>query len=125
LRLLTYLGVGEQKAAGILSNEQANAILDDVTLQTNGSGTELVLYQGYQPAFRAVVAALVQLNHPISSRDDGVGRIEFTETGSPMVIELTPVHVSEVRIGVRNAEGQRLESEAEISFLKSLYQRLV
>jgi uncharacterized lipoprotein len=125
LRLLTYLGVGEQKAAGILSSAQADAVLDDATLQTNGSGTELVLYQGYQPAFRAVVAALAELKHPISSRDDGVGRIEFTETGSSMVLELTPVHVSEVRIGVRNAEGQRLESEEELSFLKSLYQRLV
>jgi outer membrane protein assembly factor BamC len=125
LRLLTFLGVEEQKAAGILSREQADAVLDDATLQTNGSGTDLVLYQGYQPAFRAVLIALDQLKHPVSSRDDGVGRIEFTEEGSPMVIELTPVHFSEVRIGVRNAEGLRLESEEELIFLKSLYQRLV
>lgn len=125
LRLLTYLGVGEQKAVGILSSEQANAVLDDATLQTNGAGTDLVLYQGYQPAFKAVLAALDQLKHPVVSRDDGVGRIEFTEADSPMVIELTPVHVSEVRIGVRNAQGQRLESEEELRFLESLYQRLV
>ena len=125
VRLLTFLGVEEQKATGILSSEQANAVLDDATLQTNGSGSDLVLYKGYQPAFKAVLVALDQLKHPITSRDDGVGRIEFTEAGSPMVIELTPVHVSEVRIGVRNVEGQRLESEAELSFLKSLYQRLV
>jgi outer membrane protein assembly factor BamC len=125
LRLLAYLGVGEQKATGILSSEQADAVLDDATLHTNGSGTDLVLYQGYQPAFRAVLVALDQLKHPVSSRDDGVGRIEFTEAGSAMVIELTPVHVSEVRISVRNAEGQRLESDEELSFLNALYKRLV
>lgn len=125
LRLLTYLGVDEQKASGVLSAEQANAVLDDATLETNGSGTDLVFYQGYQPTFKAVLAALDQLNHPVSSRDDGVGRIEFTEQGSPMVIELTPVHVSEVRIGVRNAEGQRLESSEELTFLKALFKRLV
>lgn len=125
LRLLTFLGVEEQEAAGILSGEQANAVLDDATLQTNGSGTDLVLYKGYQPTFRAVLAALEELNHAVSSQDDGVGRIEFLESGTPMVIELTPVHVSEVRIGVRNAQGQRLESEQELNFLQTLYQSLV
>ena len=128
-RLLAHLGVEEQQAEGILSAEQASAVLDDATLQTNGSGTDLVIYQGYQPAFNAVLVALEELNLPISSLDDGVGRIEFSESGLPtsstMVIELTPVHVSEVRIGVRNAEGQRLESEEEITFLKSLYKSLV
>ena len=125
LRLLTHLGVEEQKAIGVLSAEQANAVLDDATLQINGSGTDLVFYQGYQPTFKAVLAALEAMNHPVSSRDDGVGRIEFTEQGSTMVLELTPVHVSEVRIGVRNAEGQRLESDEELSFLQTLYKRLV
>jgi outer membrane protein assembly factor BamC len=125
LRLLTFLGVEEQKASGLLSNAQANSVLDDATLQTTGSGSDLVLYQGYQPAFKAVLAVLNELKQPITSRDDGVGRIEFGEADSPMVIELTPVHVSEVRVGVRNAEGQRLQSEEELIFLKSLYRRLV
>ena len=129
LRLLAYLGVEEQKAIGILSAEQANSVLDDATLQTNGTGTDLVLYQGYQPAFQAVIDALSELNYPVGSQDDGVGRIELTEggtpSGAPLVIELTPVHISEVRVGVRNAEGQRLESEEEMSFLKALYKSLV
>ena len=53
-----------------------------------------------------------------------MGRIEFTETGAPLVIELTPVHISEVRIGVRNAEGARLGSDEEKSFLALLHKRL-
>lgn len=124
-RLLAYLGVEKQRADGILSGEQANAVLDDAILQTNGAGTDLVLYRGYQPAFKAVLDALAQLQRPVSSRDDGVGRIEFTQDGSSMVIELVPVHVSEVRIGVRNAEGQRFESAEELRILESLYQQLV
>ena len=124
MRLLTYLGVEEQKATGILSQEQANAVFDEAVLQTTGSGTDLIFFQGYQPTFKAVLAALSDLNYPVSSRDDGVGRIEFSETGSPLVIELTPVHVSEVRIGVRNSEGQRLGTEEEMSFLKLLHKRL-
>jgi len=124
-RLLTFLGVEEQKATGILSSDQANAIIDDATLQTNGAGTDLVLYQGYQPAFNAVLAALEQLKHTVTSRDNNVGQIQFDEAGSLMIIELTPIHISEVRIGVRNADGRRLGSDEELIFLKTLYERLV
>lgn len=123
-RLLTFLGVEEQKAKGILSAQEAKAVLDDATLQTNGSGSELVLYRGYQPAFRAVIAALNGLEYPISSRDDGVGRIEFIVADSPLVIELTPVHFSEVRLAVLSTDGQKLNSQKEQSLLNSLLGRL-
>ena len=124
MRLLAFLGVEEQKAKGILSTQAANAVLDNATLQTNGSGSELILYRGYQPAFRAVIAALDDLQYPVSSQDDGVGRIEFTVADSSLVIELSPVHFSEVRLAVLDSDGQKLNAQKEQSLLNSLLGRL-
>jgi len=70
LRLLTHLGVEEQKARGILSTDQANAVLDNATLQTTGAGSQLLLYQGYQPAFESVLTALNALDYSIIQKVD-------------------------------------------------------
>ena len=67
MRLLAYLGVDEQKAKGVLTNEQASAVLDDAVIQTTGSGTDLIYFQGFKPAFNAVLAALEALNYPVTA----------------------------------------------------------
>ena len=125
LQLLTHLGVEEQKARGILSTDQANAVLDNATLQTTGAGSQLVLYQGYQPAFQSVLSALNALNYSINSSDDGVGRIEVVKSDIPLIIEMAPTHVSEVRLAVVNSDGKRLDTQSEMSFLSALLDQLV
>jgi len=125
LKLLTYLGIEEQKALGILSTDQANAVLDNATLQTTGSGSQLVLYQGYQPAFQSVLNALSELDYSINSSDDRTGRIEFVKAETPLIIEISPTHISEVRLAVVNSDGKRLDTQNEISLLGSLLNKLV
>lgn len=124
-RLLTFLGLDEQKARGIMNAAQVQSVIDNATLQTNGSGSQLVVYQGFQPSFTAVLSALEQLDYTVTSSDDGVGRIEFSDAQTPLVIELTPTHISEVRIAVTDAQGRRLPATTEQSVLNALRDRLV
>jgi len=123
-RLLAFLGVDEQKAKGILTAEQVSSILDDATLKTTGSGTQLIVYSGFQPTFNAVMEALNTLNYPVSSSDDGVGRIEFGAADAPRVLEISATHSSEVRIAVADGQGRRLAEDEEQTFLKSLLAKL-
>lgn len=123
-RLLTFLGLEEQKARGIINAAQIQSVIDNAALQTNGSGTQLVVYRGFQPSFAAVLTALEQLDYAVTSSDDGVGRIEFNDDQTPLVIELTPTHISEVRIAVTDAQGRRLPATAEQSVLTALLDRL-
>lgn len=123
-RLLAFVGVEEQKVRGILSDEQAQAVIEDATLQTTGSGSQLVVYKGFLPAYEAVLSALEALDYPVSSKDDGVGRIEFSDAQQPLVVDLTPTHISEVRIGVTSAEGRRLPADVEQAVLRALLGKL-
>ena len=123
-RLLAFLGIEEQKARGILNAAQARSAIDNATVQTNGSGTQLVVYRGFQPSFSAVLSVLEQLDYSVTSSDDGVGRIEFTDAQTPLVLELSPEHISEVRISVTDAEGRRLPEANEKSLLNTLRDKL-
>lgn len=124
-RLLVFLGVDEQKARGLISDAQAKSVIDEAEVQTNASGSQLVVHRGFQPSFNAVLAALTALDYPISSSDDGVGRIEFTDAQVPLVIEMTPLHISAVKVAVTDPAGGRLPADQEASLLKALLNRLV
>ncbi len=123
-QLLVFLGIEEQKARGIVNDEQARLILDDAVIVTNGSGRQMIMHRGFKPAFVAIVSAIEALNYPITSSDDGIGRIEFTDSDVPVVVELSPTHISEVRVSVTNADGQRLPDDQEQSVLKALLDNL-
>ncbi|NND90262.1 MAG: outer membrane protein assembly factor BamC [Granulosicoccus sp.] len=119
-RLLVFLGMEEQKARGIVNEDQAHMVTDNALVITTGSGSQLIVYRGFQPSFNAVLAALGRLDYAITSSDDGVGRIEFRDGGIPLVIELTPQHVSEVRVALSDQDGRRLPDLRELEVLNTL-----
>lgn len=125
-RLMVFLGIEEQKVRGILSDEQARGVLENASLRITSAGNELIVHRGFQPSFKKVLAALQSLEYSIISRDDAVGRIEFSiEGGSGAVLELTPIHVSAVRLAVSDQTGRKLSAEQERQLLDSLYEQLV
>lgn len=130
-RYLVFLGVDEQRARGILSQEQASAVVDNAVIQANAAGSQLLLNYGFQTSFERVVGALESLQYPVLSKDDGVGRIEFTtpdaaadSAATQLVIAMTPQHVSAVTLSVTDTTGQRLDSPRELSVLQDLLAQL-
>ena len=124
-RLLVFLGVDEQKSRGLISDDQANSVINEAEVQTTGSGSQLVVHRGFQPSFKAVLSALTALDYPVSSSNDGVGRIEFKDAQESLVIEMVPLHISAVRVAVTDPAGARLPAEQEIKLLNALLNRLV
>jgi len=101
VRLMVFLGVEEQKARGILSDDAVSSVFDNATLETTATNTWLVVHRGYRPAFRAVSAALRQLGDEADIQvDDNVGRVEALLRGSRVAFRVTPVNVSAARVSV-------------------------
>lgn len=123
-RFLVYVGIEAQKARGIIDGRQAQAVLNDAIIQTNGSGSHLVIHRGFSSSFVRVLAALKTLEYSIVSSDDGVGRIEFSDDATPMLIELTPTHISEVRVAVTDPDGRKLTADKEQDLLDALLLQL-
>lgn len=123
-RFLVFLGVEQQKARGILGAEQARAVVDEAVVQRNAAGTEMVLNRGYQSSFRQVLGALQGLEYTVVSSDDNAGRIEFSDAQSPLVIQLSPIHVSAVRVLVSDGQGAKLSAEREQQLLSALAEQL-
>ena len=120
LRLLAFLGVEQQKARGILGEEQAAAVLEDAIVRRNAAGSEMLLNRGFQTSFQHVEAALALLNYTVLSSDESVGRIEFSAADTPLVLRLSPVHVSAVLVSVSDTDGRRLSAEREQELLSEL-----
>lgn len=123
-RFLVFLGVEQQKARGILGAEEVSAILDDAVVQSNAGGSEMLIQRGFQTSFQQVLAALQTLDYNIVSSDDNVGRIEFSNDATPLVVALSPIHVSAVRVSVSNTEGGRLPAADEQQLLEALAQQI-
>ena len=123
-RFLAYLGVEQQKVRGILGEEQAKAVLEDAVVQRNAAGSEILVNRGFASSFERVQAALQALSLPVSSSDADVGRIEFMDAQTPLVIRLSPVHVSAVRLLVSDSDGGRLSAEREQQLLSLLAEQL-
>jgi len=126
-RLLVYIGADEQKAKGILSEPQARAVLDDAELQTTAAGSQLVVHKGFTPSFNDVKKAAENLDYKIVQSDGSVGRIQFTNAtdAEPLLISLTPVHISAVRVLVSETSGARLDKEQELSILSALREQII
>lgn len=123
-RFLVYLGVEQQKARGILGDAQARAVLDDAVVQRNAAGSELIVNRGFQSSFRQVLNALKVLDYNVTSSDDNIGRIEFTDDQTPRVLQLAPVHVSAVRVSVSDMQGSKLPPDQEQQLLATLAQQI-
>ena len=109
-RLLVFLGVAEQRARGLLDVAQAASVLDEAVLTTDAAGSLLVVNRGFEPSFPGHRPRLSSLEHEVTSSDDGVGRIEYLDEGTPYVLTLVPVHVGAVRVSLGDADGRRLSS---------------
>ena len=120
--LLAFLGVEQQKARGILDAAQATAIFDDAVIESDGGGSEAVIQYGFERSFKKIESALADLNYSLVSQDDGVGRIEFVDKSdnSTLVLQVSPVHVSAVRVSVTETDGGRLEAQRELELLSAL-----
>lgn len=123
-RFLIFLGVEEQKARGILGDEQASAVLDDAVVQRNAAGSEMIVNRGFQTSFRQVLAALESLDYTVLTSDDSVGRIEFSKEQTSRVLQFAPMHVSAVRVSVRGVQGSKLQADEEQQFLSALAQQI-
>lgn len=126
-RLLVFFGAEEQKAKGILSEPQARAVLDDAELQTTASGSQMLVHKGFAPSFNDVKAAVEKLDYNIVQSDASVGSLQISNAASvePILISLTPVHLSAVRVLVSQAGGVRLPKEQELSLLKALHEQII
>jgi len=99
-------------------------VLEDAVLQSNASGSELIINRGYQSSFRKTVAALQALDYTITTSDDNAGRIVFMDTQIPLVIQISPVHVSAVRAELTDEQGRKLSAEKERELLAALAQQM-
>ncbi len=123
-RFLVFLGVEQQRARGILGAEEVSAILDDAVVQSNAGGSEMLIQRGFQTSYQQVLAALQALEYSIVSTDDNVGRIEFSDEATPLVVALSPIHVSAVRVSLTNVDGGRLPPDKEQELLSALAQQI-
>ncbi len=123
-RFLVFLGVEQQKARGILGATEVSAILDDAVVQRNAGGSEMLIQKGFTSSFQQVVAGLQALDYNIVSSDDSVGRIEFLDDATPLVVVLSPIHVSAVRVSVTNKGGSRLSADDEQQLLSVLAKQI-
>lgn len=141
-RLLVFLGVDEQVSRGLIDTADASELLEAATVRTGGAGSTLVVHRGYRSAWEAVLTAMSSEGMNVTSTDDSVGRIAFVaaDTGGAdeaapapgdgaddaatdprgLVLDLVPVHVSAVRVGVTDVEGRRLEAARERALLDAL-----
>lgn len=125
-RFLVFLGVEQQKARGILGAEQARAVLDGAIVQSNASGSEMIVNRGYQSSFNQLLAVVNQLDgYSVTSSDDSSGRIVINNSERDLVLELSPIHVSAVSVSVVSAQGARLPSDTAQQVLSLLAQQLV
>jgi len=122
VRLMVFLGVQEQRARGILSDESVSAVLDDATLETTASDTWLVVHQSYRPAFRAVESALGNITEGEISADSSIGRLQATIDGSVVMFKVTAVNVSAARVSVTSSE--LLSREQQEAILKTLREQM-
>lgn len=123
VRLMVFLGIQEQQARGILSNDASAALLQDATLESTASDTFLVVYRGYQPAFRAVDGAVKAIASDVSATDSSTGRVDAVVNGTAVSFRISAVNVSAARVTVSAA--QPLTREQQQALLGSLRDQLV
>ena len=125
VQLMTFFGVEEQKALGILNDEQASAVLDDAYLQTTSAGSQLLINKGYQPSYDAVLTALSSLDVDVESSSASIGQIQFVSDTTPVRLDLKPLHVSAVVVELTDSSGRPLEAADESRLLNALLDAIV
>jgi len=125
--LLVFLGASQQEAQGILSEPQANAIIDDAEVQTTAAGSQLVVHKGFSSSFSDVKNAVNALSYKVLLSDGSVGSIQISKAidAEPLLISLSPVHVSAVRVLVTQVGGARLAKAEELEILNALKEQII
>lgn len=125
--LLVFLGAEEQKAKGILSDAQASAMLEDAEVQTTTTGSQLIVHKAFAPAFDDVREAVGSLAYNVILSDASVGSIQISTAtdAEPILISLSPVHISAVRVLVTQPGGARLDKDTEVELLSALHGQII
>ncbi len=109
-RLLVHLGVAEQKASGMLNETTSAAVTESVTYMQTPVGPQLLIHSGYRQSYLALLKSLESLGLSIQGKDLSTGAIIAVESETPeqyaYQLMLDPIHVSEVKVTVRNVLGR-------------------
>ncbi len=126
-RLLVFFGADEQKARGILNDAQISAIVNDAELLTTTAGSHLVVHKGFKPSFNDIKTAVANIDYTVIQSDGSVGQLEVASApgAEPVVVSLTPVHISAVRVSVASKDGAKLPQSQELAFISALRDQLI
>lgn len=131
-RLLVFVGLQEQKAKGLLSEQAALNVLNDATLEVDAGRSRLLLHQGYQPSVRTLTSTLTALGFDVGSTvGAGSDTIRIVDSANVVgtealvyTIRIEPVHVSAVKVSVLDAEGNPAQVSDARKLLGILQSRL-
>ena len=123
VRVMVFLGVQEQRALEILSEEQVSAIFDEATLEVTSKLTYLDVHWGFLPAFEVVDTALRSISATPVNSDRASGKLEGTVDGVLVVYEIFPITSVATRVIMDPA--RRLSPAQKLKFLNSLRKGIV
>ncbi len=110
-RLLVFVGLEEQKANGLLSEQAARDVLNAATLDIDAGRSELLLHQSYRPALDTLVSTLRAIGFGLDG-NSGDGSIRVVDSGnvisadtSAFTLRVEPVHQSAVKVSVLDGNG--------------------
>lgn len=126
-RLLVFFGADEQKARGILNDAQISAIVNDAELLTTTSGSHLVVHKGFKPSFDDVKVAVANIDYTVIQSDGSVGQLEVASApdAESLLVSLSPVHISAVKVSVATKDGAKLPQSQELAFISALRDQLI
>ena len=129
--MLVFFGLDEQRARGVITGSDAQALLQDATLQRSNAGTRLLVHLGFEPSVALMRQSLQNLSLKMVEEDRPGGIFTVADPGGVVgsaevryTLEVNPVHVSLVSISVRDSEGGKLNPALEQHILSLLRDRI-
>lgn len=129
-RLLLFVGLEEQKAAGLLSEQAALDVLNNATLEVDAGRSRLLLHQNYTSALKALKSSLSALGFEVGGAANN-GSIRIIDTAGSIkadsqayTLRVEPVHLSAVKVSVLDADGNPAQVVDARKLLGILHTRL-
>lgn len=123
VRLMVFLGVEEQRALGILNDQDVSAILDDATVKSTSLLTYMDVHRGFLPAFEVVDSALKRISGTAVTSDRASGKLVGTVEGALVAYEIFPVTSIATRVIMDPAA--KLSQELTLKFLNTLLEEII